>query len=276
MVAISEIRRLLVQQPIELPVFHPVALKLTIMIPDPYSDFDDIVRVISEDQALSAKVLKMSNSSAYMGLKKAETIKESAIRLGAQQISVLAMAASQASLHSSDNPVINSVMRELWQHSLACAIGCWWVANNTGHKSILDHAYLAGLLHDIGKLYLLKAMEQLVRDRVVGVTLERNSMIDIFTDMHVEQGCRIMDHWSIPAIYRSVVERHHDENCDPLDAMLTILRLVNAVSRKIGLSLNRENLQTEQAIPEAGLLDMDEVQIAKLESVMANFREASV
>ena len=149
----NEFRALLAQQPIELPVFHPVALKLTIMLPDPYSDFDDIVKVISEDQALSAQVIRMANSSAYMGLKKAETMKEAAIRLGVRQISVLAMAASQATLHTSKNEYIEPVLRELWQHSLACALGSWWVAHNTGHQGITDHAYLAALLHDIGKLF---------------------------------------------------------------------------------------------------------------------------
>jgi HD-like signal output (HDOD) protein len=51
-------------QPIDLPVFHPVALDLMLIISDPYSDIDDIIRVINEDQGLTAQVLKMANSSA--------------------------------------------------------------------------------------------------------------------------------------------------------------------------------------------------------------------
>ena len=267
----ADFRELLTRQPIDLPVFHPVALKLTLMLPDPYSDFDDIVRVISEDQALSAQVLKMSNSSAYMGLEKAETIKASAIRLGVHQISVLAMAASQASLHISGNGVINDLMRELWQHSLSCAIGCWWVAQNTNNQSILEHAYLAGLLHDIGKLYLLKAVEHVIPNSTLPLTVERNALIKIFNEMHVEQGCRIMDHWNIPPIYRTVVASHHDEVCDPVDTLLTIVRLVNTVSQKIGLSLDPE----PRPIPEAVTLDLDESQMEKLESVMTNFCDVS-
>ncbi len=268
----SDIKQLLAQQPIDIPVFHPVALKLTMMIPDPYSDFDDIVRVITEDQALSAQVLKMANSSAYMGLVKAETIKDSAIRLGVRQISALAMAASQASLHSSSNVTVNTIMQELWQHSLACAVGSWWVAQNTGHEVILDHAYLAGLLHDIGKLHLLKAVERLVQEQHMQVRLDRLFLLDLFSELHVEQGCRIMEHWNIPSIYRSVVANHHQEQSDSVDTLLTIVRLVNVVSRNINLSLDMDNVIPLMDIPEVSILGLDESQCMKLESVMISSR----
>lgn len=270
----DETRKLLEQQPIDLPVFHPVALKLTLMLPDPYSDFDDIVKVISEDQGLSAQVLKMANSSVYIGLKKAETIKESAIRLGVRQISVLAMAASQASLHTSGNSTISTIMRELWQHSLACALGCWWVAQNSNHQSIIEHAYLAGLLHDIGKLHLLKAVENLAHDNRSPNLLERQTVMTIFNEMHVKQGCRIVEHWNIPPIYQSVIAQHHAESYDHVDTLLTITRLVNIISRKLNLSL--DPCQEPLSPPEAGLLDLDENQMTKLESVMTNYRDVSL
>jgi putative nucleotidyltransferase with HDIG domain len=267
-----EIKQLLARQPIDIPVFHPVALKLTMMIPDPYSDFDDIVKVISEDQALSAQVLKMANSSAYMGMVKAETIKDSAVRLGVSQISALAMAASQSSLHASSNADVNVIMQELWQHSLACAVGAWWTAQNTGHEIIVDHAYLAGLLHDIGSLYLLKSIERLVQQKTPGVSLDKSFVKEVFREMHVEQGIRIMEHWNIPAIYSSVVANHHQQSADQVDTLLIIVRLVNAVSRNIHLSLDKENAVPLMEIPEIEMLGMDESQCLKLETVMVSSR----
>ena len=265
-----EIKQLLEQQPLDIPVFHSVALKLTVMIPDPFCEIDDIVRVINEDQALSAQVLKMANSSAYMGLVKAETIKASALRLGMRQITALAMTASQQSLHISNNAVVSGVMNELWGHSMACASGAWWVAQNTGHHGILDHAYLAGLLHDIGKLYLLKSVEKLLNNKEINVPVDRQLLIDIFSEMHVEQGCRLMDHWNIPPIYHSVVENHHTEKYDRVDSLLTVVRFVNAASRNISMSLNPEEAQNSMSIPEAEILGMDEIKCQKMESVMAS------
>lgn len=271
-----ELKQLLSEQPLDLPVFHPVAIELMLIVSDPYSDVDDIIRVINEDQALTAHVLKMANSSAYMGLVKTETIKEAVVRLGARQITSLAVAASQASLYKSDNIVVNAMMRELWQHSLVCALGSWWVARNTGHQSIIDHAYLAGLLHDIGKLYLLKAMERIVENNELQIEMDRDLLMDVFKEMHVEQGCRIMDHWNLPLIYRSVVANHHAEHYDHVDSLLSIVRLVNKVSIKINLSLNEESDQADNDLPECNLLDMDESQCEKLMFVMNSYREIKI
>lgn len=268
-----ELKHALTEQPIDLPVFHPVALNIILLNSDPYSDIEDIIREINEDQALVAQVLRMANSSAYMGLVKAKTIKEAVIRLGARQITSLAMAASQVSLHSSSNANINGLMQGLWQHSLACALGSWWLARHTGHQSIVEYAYLAGLLHDIGKLYLLKAMENISKDNNNHFAFERGTIVEILTEMHVDQGCRIMDHWNIPQIYRSIVANHHAEHFDPVDSLLAIVRLVNYYSRKVNLSLNPDQLQLANVLTEIELLDMDEAQCNKLEAVMAGYHE---
>jgi len=263
-------------QPIDLPIFHPVALKIILINSDPYSDIKDIIREINEDPSLAAQVLKMANSSAYIGLIEAQTIKDAVIRLGSRQISSLAIAASQASMHTSNNIAVNNIMLELWQHSLACALGCWWVARNSGHQSIVDHAYLGGLLHDIGKLYLLKAMERLEQTKEARITLERDLILEVFSEMHVEQGCRIMDHWNVPTIYRLIVANHHAKQFDHVDSLLTIVRLVNFYSRKVKLSLNPEPILTANILPEIDLLDMDESQCEKLEIVMAGYHDISI
>lgn len=268
-----ELRQALIDQPIDLPVFHPVALNIILLNSDPYSDIEDVIQEINEDQALVAQVLRMANSSAYMGLVKAQTVKEAVIRLGARQITSLALAASQVSLHTSTNTAINSLMQELWQHSLACALGSWWLARNTGHQSIVEYAYLAGLLHDIGKLYLLKGLENIFKDNRSQVVMAHSEIIDVLNDMHVEQGCRIMDHWNIPQIYRSIVANHHAEHFDPVDSLLTIVRLVNFKSRKVNLSMGGAQPPPYDDLTEIELLDMDEAQCNKLEVVMAGYHE---
>lgn len=274
MVISCDLRQSLADFPIDLPVFHPVALKLTIMLSDPYSDIDDVIKTINEDQALASQVLKMSNSAAYVGLVKSETIKEAVVRLGAGQISMLTMAASQASLHVSANSVVNEIMKELWQHSLVTALGCWWVAQHTGHQSIVDHAYMAGLLHDIGKLHLLKALEHLTLEKQIVV--DRELVLAVFTEMHVEQGDRIMRYWNIPPVYQSVAFHHHDATSNPIDSLLTMVRLVNKVSRKVGISLDPEPFHPEDIQTEMNLLDMDGAQFEKLESVLYSYRDIHV
>jgi putative nucleotidyltransferase with HDIG domain len=254
--------------PIELPVFNPVALELLQLLGDPSTEIDAIVDTINNDQALSAQVLKMANSAAFSGLIHSETIKDSAVRLGTRQITNLAMAASQAALHTSDNPIVNDIMQDLWLHSHACALGCRALALKTGHQGLADQAYMAGLLHDIGKLYILKAMERINQDMESGIVLERSLILGVFSGMHVELGCRLMDYWNIPPVYRAIVANHHSEHVDSQDLLLAIVRLVNLNSRRLHLSLNPAVIQEEDMLPESSALRMNESVWAKLEETM--------
>lgn len=260
-------------QPIELPVFNPVALDLLHLLAEPNINYFDVINTIKEDEALSAKVLRMSNSPAYMGRVRCETIENSAIRLGTQQIANLAIAASHASLHSSDNPIVNDIMQDLWLHSHACALGCRSIATKTSHQSFADHAYMAGLLHDIGKLYLLKAMDRVSKDRMTGIRVEREMMLDIFSEMHVEFGCRVMDHWNIPEIYRNIVAHHHNKQSDSDDFLLAIVRVVNSSSRKFNVNQYPTIMPVVDDQAEFRSLHIQDSHMTLLEEVMTGTKE---
>jgi HD-like signal output (HDOD) protein len=178
------------------------------------------------------------------------------------------MEASHASFHASENPIVNDVMQDLWLHSHACALGCKSVALHTGQQNLADQAYMAGLLHDIGKLYLLKALERIVQNGELSIVLEKELLHAIFTEMHVEFGCRLMDHWNLPDIYRHVVAHHHTENFDQEDLLLAIVRMVNFTSRNYHLNLYPTLNGVAEASPDACPLYMDESAWIKMEAVM--------
>lgn len=274
----TTIKRLLVLQPIDLPVFHPIALRMVHLLADTNFVIDDLVSTANDDQVLVGQIIKMANSNVYSGRAKIETIKEALVRLGAYHVSNLAMASSQASLHASKNDFVNGVMQELWFHSHACAIGSRWVAMNTGHRNIAEQAYLAGLTHDVGKLHLLKALERLTDGGMAQAALERGLLLEIFDEMHVEQGKSLMAHWNMPAIYRDVAARHHQAfasgDLGPDNLVLAIVRLVNITTRKRELSISTERSDIpilEQ--PEAKLLKLTDLQMMELYGLLEKTKE---
>jgi HD-like signal output (HDOD) protein len=269
------IRRIISIQPIDLPVFHPIALKLIHLLSDINFTVSELEETVNEDQVLAGQILKMANSTNFIGRVKVETIKDALIRLGAHLVSNLAMAASQAALHVSSNSFVNDVMQELWFHSHACALGSRWVAMNTGHRSIAEQAYLAGLVHDVGKLHLLKSLERLVNAGMAQAALERNLLLEIFHEMHVEQGTRLMEHWNMPQVYRTVSAKHHEPDVSSDDLVLAIVRLVNVATRTYGLSLSTEPTQPVLELPEAARLNFQQEQLVELGRVLEQSREVT-
>lgn len=268
---------ILLNQPIDLPVFNPVALDLLQLLAESEINYFEVIRTIKEDEALSALVLKMSNSPSYMGRIKCETIEHSAIRLGTQQIANLAIAASHASLHTSNNPIVKDVMQNLWLHSHACALGCRSIAMKTSHQGFADHAYMAGLLHDIGKLYLLKAMEHASDKRDSGIKLDPTGLHNIFSELHVEFGVRVMDCWNIPEIYRVIVANHHTEQPNSDDFLLAIVRMVNFSSIRYDISrypTTMPGIATDQT--EFTLLQIEETHLSALEAIMTGSKEETL
>jgi HD-like signal output (HDOD) protein len=276
----TTIRRILVLQPIDLPVFHPIALKMVHLLADPNFVIDDLVSTSNDDQVLAGQILKMANSHVYSGRVRIETIKEALIRLGAYHVSNLAMAASQAALHVSGNEFVHGIMSELWFHSHACALGSRWVALNTGHRHLAEQAYLAGLVHDVGKLHLLKALERVTNAGLAQAALERGLLLEIFVEMHVEQGSRLMEHWNMPPIYRAVAARHHQEldsnDAGPESMVIAIVRLVNIITRERGLSISTECSDIPiLELPEAQLLKITDAQLMELSGVLDKSKEFS-
>ena len=270
------IRRLLTTQPAELPVFHPIAIRLQQLLETPDFTVDAVIALASEDPSLAGQILKMANSTVYMGRVRTETIKDAVVRLGAQQVSNIAMAASQAGLHASENKVLNGFMQSLWLHSHACAVGSRWLARNAGYPQYAEQAYMAGLLHDVGKLYLLKALERLNRMGVAQAALEEDLLLEIFAELHVEQGCRLMQHWNMPQIYTDVVARHHNDDFDSGDTVLTLVRLVNKASKVKGIDLVKEPDLDLQAQPETTLLQLTQDELEDLYEILDDSQEVLV
>ncbi len=267
------VRKLLASQPIELPIFHPVVLKLQRMLSNYDFTVDEVAMVANEDMSLASQMLKMANSPMYMGRIKVATIKEAVIRLGAQQVINIAIAASQAAIHESENPALDRYMKALWLHSHGSALGARWLAQTCGMRGAADENYLAALLHDIGKLYLLKSIERLVNAGVISSMFDDELIMEIFDAMHVEQGYRLMQHWNFPAMYCDVIKDHHAGEWDTVNKMLAIVRFVNLACRRIGLGLKNEPDLALIATPEAEILDIGEFQIAELLAILEESRE---
>lgn len=251
-----------------IPVFHAVALRLQQLLARTDFNVEELSQLISADPGLAATVLKVSNSSYYAGLTKVNTIQEAFIRLGSREVANIVMLTTQHDLYRSPDPNFNAIMQSLWKHSFCCAVGSRWLANKSGLAAIAQEAFLAGLLHDVGKLFLLKVMEELGKNGELKTGATPAIVNEVFNNLHVEQGYALMRNWLMPELYCEVVRDHQDEDWNHGNQLLAVVRLANHACRVLGVGLRSEPQFVLFTSPEAQALGLKEVALAELEIVI--------
>ncbi|GFO67584.1 HD family phosphohydrolase [Geomonas limicola] len=250
------------------PVFHAVALKLQQVLGRPNFRLEEVNRLISADPGLVSQVLRVANSSYYAGLSKVGTMHEAIVRLGSREVASIAMLATQQDQYRSDDPRFNAMMQILWKHAFCCAVGSKWLAQRTGYDMLVQEAFLAGLLHDIGNLFLLKLMEQIGKAQQLPGGLNQSIISEVLASMHVEQGYQLLMAWHLPEAYCTVVAGHEAEQWDQGNPLLAMVRLADQSCKKLGIGMHRDPSLHLFGSAEAQVLGLKEIALAELEIVL--------
>lgn len=254
---------------LQLPVFNPVALRLQQILSRTDVGIADIERMIVEDQALTSQILRVANAAFYQGLQPITTIRKAIIRLGNQQVANLAMVAAQQQMYQKTSGAFQVYQGKLWRHAFASAVGSKWLAERCGFRAIAENAFLAGLLHNIGQLALLKIIADLYATGHIPASVPDSLITEILnSNMHTEQGSLLARKWNLPEEYCLVVQEHHKEPCDPANTLLLFVRLVDQACEKIGIGLHDDPQIALAATPEAQTLGLGDVALAELEILL--------
>jgi HD-like signal output (HDOD) protein len=128
-------------------------------------------------------------------------------------------------------------MLRLWQHSVGCAIGAKWLAEHTNYREYAREAFMAGLLHDVGALLLLRVLESLRSTGGQEQRMPESLILEVITALHAEQGARLIRHWALPETYAEVAANHHNPEAVSADTLTQLVRLANQACHKLGMSL---------------------------------------
>lgn len=248
-----------------IPVFNPIALEVQKMGADENVSLSKIEATLVRDPALSAQILRMANSSMYSGLSAVATLRQALSRIGSTQVVRLALAAAQVSLYQPRHPLFKSRMSSMWKTAYASALGAAWIASRSGHTEMAEQAFLAGLLHDVGKLVVMRSIEKLVLEGKIEGPLPDSVVMEMIDALHCEFGYDLMKRWNLPEAYCVIGRDHHLQQCDTGNVMMVCVRLIDEVCRKMGISGPAEPDLMPAAGEEAQALMLTEVTLADLE-----------
>ena len=251
-----------------LPVFNATALRIQQEIAKDESDLQLIEKLIVSDQALTAKVLSVSNSSFYRGLQQVSTVRNAIVRVGINEVSNIVMLITHESNFRSKDPFVQGIMRKLWRHSVACAMGSNWLAKQCGLHSLAHEAFFAGLLHDVGMLFILTVIDDLKHSNEIEIQPSDALLVEAMNTLHTHHGHSLMSHWNLPEKYSQIARDHHQEEFDENNLLLALVRLADMACCKLGIGLDKDPSLVPIASPEAETLHISEVGFARMEIML--------
>jgi putative nucleotidyltransferase with HDIG domain len=200
----SELKKIILDTK-TLPTLPSVIHKLDSLSDNEKSSVQEMARIVSSDQALSARILRLANSPSY-GFYRVSTISNAMILLGVNVVKSLALSSSIFAVMEKDSV-------GLWEHSLGVGVAANLIARKLGLPECEEIA-TAGLLHDIGKIIIAhkcceaeKEILKLVHDNQIFILEAEREIVD--TD-HAEVGGWLAKSWFLPDKLSEPIAYHHD------------------------------------------------------------------
>ncbi|MFP4013669.1 MAG: HDOD domain-containing protein [Chitinispirillaceae bacterium] len=203
--------RKITQSVIGLPTLPTVVSKMLRMIDSPKTSASTLARLISTDQALTAKVLKLANSAYYGFPREISTVNMAIVVLGFNTVKDMGLWLSVFDVFKNSSVSAGSFDAvRFWEHSAACGVAARMLARNNRSR-YSGEAFVAGLLHDMGKIIL----NQYFSSDFLDVLREaENSDLDsaeksVLGTGHGQIGSWLAEKWNLPAIIADTIENHH-------------------------------------------------------------------
>lgn len=221
---------------------------------------NDLARFISNDQALSARVLKIANSPYYGLPKKIDSISRAIIVIGFKEIISIALGSGIFKALTPKSKDVLLDMNELWKHSIGVGFASKQIEMTT-KKSMEESTMLMGLLHDIGKILFLiyfpgDYSEVLVKHHTEGAHLYEVEQ-DLLGIDHPEIAYMLMKQWNFPDNISIPIRYHHNLTDCPFE-FLNRAMVVNAAdylcqTAGIGHSANIHPERKDEVLSALGL-----------------------
>jgi putative nucleotidyltransferase with HDIG domain len=262
--------RITIQSIQNLPTLSVIISQMVKMLENENSSPKDLSDLISRDQSTLAAILKLVNSAFYGFPRKITSIHQAIVILGFNTVKSMALGASIFKSKPVKGGKHNFDRNALWIHSVGVGTAAKILARQTGYKD-LDEAFVAGLMHDVGKVVFDSHFPEEFKPVVWKVDEEDILILQAEREVmgidHAEAGQILLSKWQLPLPIVGAVAYHHnlEKAPDDLAVLAAIVHLADIICRKLKIGSGGDT-----RIPHADRLAMKNLKLTtgKLEDVL--------
>ncbi|MBN2482739.1 MAG: HDOD domain-containing protein [Candidatus Omnitrophica bacterium] len=180
---------------------------------DPKTSANDIARIISSDQAIASKILRIANSAFYGFMRRIDNIPHAIVIIGFNGIHHIVLNTAVLDMFKGNPQIPEFDMAKIWEHSLATATISKIIARRIGYGTG-EEMFTAGLLHDIGKVIIYKYLPNEFK-KIIRVVKEKNILIkeaetQVLGVDHTQFGSALLKQWNFPESLILTTTYHHE------------------------------------------------------------------
>ncbi len=200
-----------------------VIVKALNIMKKPTASMKELGDIVMFDQSLTIKFLALVNSAYYGFSQQISSINIALSLLGMTKVKNIIVAVAMKPMMS------NQGDKELWKHSMKVASGCEYLANLTKIMDS-DEAFIAGFVHDVGKIVLHMTNEKLYT-KVINAVDMGGSILDLekkyFDSDHVKTGSLLAKRWQLPILLANTITYHHSPNLSSIPVPCNLVCFVD-------------------------------------------------
>ena len=269
MSAVSADACALISDTVEVASLPLVVMKAMDLLNNPNTSASEIGQIISQDPALSVRLLKIVNSPFYGFPSRIDTISRAITIIGTLDLTDLILGSS--AIHAFEkipNQLVN--METFWKHSLYTGVVARILARYL-HAPNTERCFVMGLLHDIGALVLYRQQPDQSR-QALELSIEQSMPLqvaerEIFSFDHGEVGAAMMHAWKLPDSFIEVARHHHQPSAAERNGLETaIIHLADVIT---GMAHGTVNSNKQLTQLEPGAWELTGLSVDIMEPVVA-------
>lgn len=264
------IQRRVLKRVNDIPSLPQFVIETLKKLDDPKSSAADVAAKLSRDEGLVIRVLRLANSAYYGLSRRISSVSEAISFLGFKTVKSIVLAASVYKFMDSSFTGYALDRGDLWKHSQSVASTARFLASQV--KGVdPEEAYIAGMVHDIGKIVLndyvrfgYSIIIRLVEEEQLAFTDAEKQVLGFD---HAQVGGLVIEQWNLPEIYMYTTNHHHTPEALPEETqeyrlVVDVIHVANVICVMLGSGIGADGLQyslSDESLERLGITNLEEV-----------------
>lgn len=225
------------QGKIALPVLPQIAQKVLKLLEDQNITIKTLAKEITFDQSISSRLISLSNSAYYKGATETRNLQAAVAKIGLVEVRKHLYILATKEVFALEDSVFADLASRLSNHASAAGKCAYDIAASSGTGDAEEYLMMA-LLHDVGKLWLVRIVSDIVSGEEHGMTVEaaEQSIAQLFAVLHAKMGGVLLERWEFAAKFSHIVHNHHNAP-NPEDRELCVVQFANQMAKRAGYTV---------------------------------------